>query len=405
MKLGLFSSFPPEHNAHVINTASIARAVQSTGVTSIIGLTSNAERPVVADFKTSPSDCLISPLEYPLIPVLNIYQYTDGYDLEDEVAELINRQRLDIVLMTYFPLFGSRFIEIMKRIKVKILLLLKLGYVPDDEGPLFSSYHRDYEKGLNNADRLFVSQQKDSDLLVSRYPSTGQKIGILPKFVDSELLKLVSTNITTVLEKYGLSDFFNGFGKTLGYVGRLDAEKNVRLLLEDIWPKVLAREPDCGLLVVGRGSEEKYLKQRFRNMNVHFIANQVSHLETLCILSKLDVLACPSGYDYTPRIPMEALISGTEVVLNDQNFNDVYLPYAHVVPIKAMGQYIPTGFIDHTNSLRGVTNVKQFGIPDSDLFADEIVEAFNNKKADAFPSNNHDSQGFISALKEHLVIE
>lgn len=401
MKIGLFSGFPPEHNAHVLNTAYIIRALESKGVGDITGLASNPERPIESDFFSGSNDSgLIAPLYIPSINVFNLYEYTDGYEIDDKVASEILKRRLDIVLLTYFPLFGARFVGILHEIKVRVLLAIKIGYIANANQSVFSSYHRDYSDALRLSDHIFASQNKDAELLVSQYSECKDKISILPKFVDSELLSLLPNYRDNIIRSLGLSDFFNG--RTVGYIGRIDPEKNVRQLLAEIWPHVKELEPNARLLIVGNGSEESDLVKKYASASIRFISEPLTNLEVLSVLSYLDVLACPSGYDYTPRIPMEALMVGTEVVLNDQNFNDIYSACSHVVPVDAEFSYNPSGYNDQTRALTHAQNTKLCARPNSTSFASAITCAFAHKKASLFEAEKHTTEGFISAIRAIL---
>jgi phosphatidylinositol alpha 1,6-mannosyltransferase len=98
---------------------------------------------------------------------------------------------------------------------------------------------------------------------------------------------------------------------TIGYVGRLTTEKNVRLLA--LLEQALLRQGfrDFRILLVGCGAEERWLRQ-----NLH-------HAEFLGVLSgeelsrafaNMDVLAFPSETETFGLVVLEALASGVPVV-------------------------------------------------------------------------------------------
>lgn len=405
--LGVFSGFPPEHNAHVINSVNFIRAFEQMRFRGLVGFTSNEKRNKRERFNDNLAaygvEGLISPLDYPTIPVINMSSYDYGHDLSEEIADEIRASRIDIMFMAYFPLFGRKFIEILRKMRKRILLTSKIGLVRAEESP-FSKYHKGYEDALGEVDRVLVHQNNDRRIIVDRCGISEDKVAVATKFVDTVLLEQVSSQTGPTLQKFGLSDFFKRHSKVVGYVGRIDEEKNVDVLIEDIWPRVKIEQENAGLLVIGSGEYADSIKERFATeIDVKVVSKQLTSMEVLCILSVLDVLAFPSGADYTPRIPMEALLVGTEVVLNDQNFNEIFKPYAQAVPISAYETYSPHGYIDGTRSLNEVVaNQKIYGKPNPDAFAEGILRALVEKKSMTFPKEEFTTQGFARVFHEIL---
>lgn len=404
--VGIFSGFPPEHNAHVIETAFFVRALLRSGFKRVIGFADNENRQNDVPFDERLDEYnasgLIEPLVYPRIPVVNLHEMvSDGYGINDrKVAEIIERHHLDIAFLAYYPLFGEKLIEVLKRTRTKILMLAKIALVRDEQDPIFSSYHRGYETVLGEVDKVLACQENDKRLILQRYPVPESKIDVVPKFVDSELLAAVQNHVPQIVRKYKLEDLFASPGKVVAYIGRIDEEKNVCALLTEIWPQVIQLEPDAKLLIIGTGHQADDVRSNVSS-SVRFLETSLSNLEVLCVLSMVDVLAFPSGTDYTPRIPMEALLVGTKVVLNDLNFNAIFKPYCHVVPVENFGMYRPYGYNNNMRSVQG-DNWKPYGKPDSRAFAEKIVAALQDHRKSVLPQKLFASEGFIEGFQRSL---
>lgn len=117
--IGIFSGFPPEHNAHIVETAFFVRALSRIGFKQIIGVTDNENRSNDVAFDEHLDEYnasgLIEPLIYPNTPVVNLHEMvSDGYNIDDgKVAEIIERYRFNIMFLAYYPLFGEKLVEVL----------------------------------------------------------------------------------------------------------------------------------------------------------------------------------------------------------------------------------------------------------------------------------------------------
>lgn len=102
---------------------------------------------------------------------------------------------------------------------------------------------------------------------------------------------------------------------TLGYVGRLRPEKNVRLLADV--EKELARRglKDYRFLIVGDGSEEEFLRQNLSNADFRGVLRGE---ELARAYAEIDLFIFPSKTDAFGNVVLEAMASGVpSVVLPD----------------------------------------------------------------------------------------
>lgn len=101
---------------------------------------------------------------------------------------------------------------------------------------------------------------------------------------------------------------------TIGYVGRLTAEKNVRYL--SLLEKALHDQGhrDFRLVIVGQGAEEAWLRQNLRHAEFPGV---LTGKELSRAYANMDVLAFPSETETFGLVVLEALSSGVAAVVTD----------------------------------------------------------------------------------------
>ncbi len=101
---------------------------------------------------------------------------------------------------------------------------------------------------------------------------------------------------------------------TIGYVGRLTAEKNVRHL--SLLEKALHNQGhrDFRLVIVGQGAEEAWLRQNLRHAEFPGV---LTGKELSRAYANMDVLAFPSETETFGLVVLEALSSGVAAVVTD----------------------------------------------------------------------------------------
>ncbi len=105
--------------------------------------------------------------------------------------------------------------------------------------------------------------------------------------------------------------------RTIVYVGRLDQQKGVDVLL-DAAPSFLARLPEHDLLVVGDGRWRDRLEKQAATsgaaQRIHFCGFRSDVPE---ILAASELLVLPSRWEGMPNVLLEAMASGLPVVASD----------------------------------------------------------------------------------------
>lgn len=143
---------------------------------------------------------------------------------------------------------------------------------------------------------LFAPNQELVDLLGSR---TGKPCFLMQRGVDAHLY-------TPAKREPGKRPF------TIGYVGRLSVEKNVRFLADIERAILAAGHTDYRFVVIGPGGEEMWLRQNMKRVELPGV---LKGEELAVAYANMDVFAFPSQTDTFGNVILEALASGVPPVV------------------------------------------------------------------------------------------
>jgi phosphatidylinositol alpha 1,6-mannosyltransferase len=101
---------------------------------------------------------------------------------------------------------------------------------------------------------------------------------------------------------------------TIGYVGRLTVEKDIRFLAELENALGRAGFPDCRFSVVGQGAEEPWLRSRMRKADFHGVLRGNALADAY---ANMDVFVFPSRTDTFGNVVLEALASGVPAIVTN----------------------------------------------------------------------------------------
>lgn len=149
---------------------------------------------------------------------------------------------------------------------------------------------------------LFAPNPELVQLLESR---TGRPAHLMVRGVDTTLFSP---------ERRAREDDEPGIGQlTLGHVGRLSAEKNVRLLAD--LERLLTEEgiANYRFLVVGEGGERAWLRENLRRADLPGLLRGVPLAEAY---AEMDVFVFPSETDTYGNVTTEALASGVPAIVS-----------------------------------------------------------------------------------------
>ena len=151
---------------------------------------------------------------------------------------------------------------------------------------------------------LFAPNQELVDLLASR---TGKPCFLMQRGVDAHLY-------TPDKREPGPRPF------TIGYVGRLSVEKNVRFLADIEKAIIAAGHTDYRFLIIGPGSEEDWLRQNLVRADLPGVLKG----EALATAyANMDLFAFPSFTDTFGNVILEALASGVPPVVTNGRRSEV----------------------------------------------------------------------------------
>lgn len=143
---------------------------------------------------------------------------------------------------------------------------------------------------------LFAPNQELVDLLKEH---TGRPCFLMQRGVNSE-------QFTPAMREPGDRPF------TIGYVGRLSVEKNVRLLAEIEKALIAAGKKNFRFLICGSGGEQEWLRQNLRHAEIPGVLKG----ETLSrAYANMDVFAFPSYTDTFGNVILESLASGVPAIV------------------------------------------------------------------------------------------
>ena len=140
--------------------------------------------------------------------------------------------------------------------------------------------------------------------LFLKYGMDKHRVFLLPMMIDNQkffrIIKKQSSSILTFL-----------------YVGRLDPEKNVNLLINAFKSKFESNNNSVKLIIVGAGSCEKELKNKSEsNKNILFKGKLFGD-ELIDTYHQADVLVLPSVFEPWGLVVNEALSSGLAIICSN----------------------------------------------------------------------------------------
>jgi glycosyltransferase involved in cell wall biosynthesis len=147
--------------------------------------------------------------------------------------------------------------------------------------------------------RILAPNQELRDILVK---GTGRKANLMARGVDTTIFSPSNRTVNDGILRFG-------------YVGRLRAEKNVRLLAE--LEKRLLESGRSGFkfLIVGEGNEREYLEQNMKTAEFTGFLQGKALSEAY---ANMDVFIFPSETDAYGNVPQEAMASGSPAIVSDR---------------------------------------------------------------------------------------
>ncbi|CAN5839400.1 glycosyltransferase family 1 protein [soil metagenome] len=180
----------------------------------------------------------------------------------------------------------------------------KFGFLPDKQNWKFTEFIEnkilDGAKLYYKMPQILLAPNKELCEMLER--GTGRRARLMIRGVDTE---------TFSPEKRTVSDDVFRFG----FVGRLQTEKNVRLLAEIEKKLLAAGKENFKFLIVGEGDERGWLE---KNMKTAELTGFLDGEKLLQAYSNMDVFIFPSETDTFGNVVQEANAAGVPCIVTDQ---------------------------------------------------------------------------------------
>lgn len=156
---------------------------------------------------------------------------------------------------------------------------------------------------------LITVDPKNRDYYKCKYPKMESKIHYLPIGVD--LKKFHPMNKENLRKKYN----FSFDDKVILYIGRIEAEKNIKLIL-DSFLEVKSEIKSSRLIIVGSGREENWAKEYVAKKGIPDVIfwGNIKHEIMPKVINLANVLVLASFFEGSPTVVKEALACNVPVV-------------------------------------------------------------------------------------------
>ena len=224
------------------------------------------------------------------------------------ITDLLRRERVDLVhvSLSFSTLIDFGLPELCHELGLPVVATFHVPY--DSRFSLWqgisTALYRLYAQSLASFDRVIIFSEQQKNLL-EHYGVPPVNVAVIPNGVDTQ--------------KYapGASDFKQTVdaASLVGYLGRVDPEKNVDVLVR-AFQEIDAAE-DVKLIVIGGGSERRRLERRYRSGRVVFTGQVIDENERIAMLRAMDIFVLPSLVEGLSLSLLEAMACGVAPVATD----------------------------------------------------------------------------------------
>jgi glycosyltransferase involved in cell wall biosynthesis len=224
------------------------------------------------------------------------------------IADLLRREQIDLVhvSLSFSTLIDFGLPDLCHELGLPVVATFHVPY--DSRFSLWqgisTALYRLYAQSLASFDRVIIFSEQQKSLLES-YGVPASNVSVIPNGVD--------------IDKYapGPSDYKQTVDATalLGYLGRVDPEKNVDILIR-AFQDIDAAE-DVKLVVIGGGAERRRLERRYRSGRVIFTGPVMDETQRINMLRAMDVFVLPSLVEGLSLSLLEAMACGVAPVATD----------------------------------------------------------------------------------------
>ena len=246
-----------------------------------------------------------------------------------KLIDLLRRHEVDLVHVSLsFSSLDFNLPRLCHRLGIPIVATFHVPY--DTRFSVWrgisAAVYRLYAQALAECDAVIIFGEAQRDILVN-LGVPRQVIHVLPNGVDVDRY---TPGPSSKREHLGVDRLFT-------YMGRLDPEKNVDVLLSAFLDAAPPRT--LRLVVVGGGIEARRLKRRFTDRRITFTGVITDELERIDILRASDAFFLPSTVEGLSLAMLEAMACGTATVATDVGSDGDALRGAGIV--------VDPGHLDH----------------------------------------------------------
>ena len=224
------------------------------------------------------------------------------------ISELIRGEAVDVVhiSLSFSTSVDFRLPELCHELGVPAVATFHVPY--DSRLSLWQgiskTIYRVYAQSLAAYDRVVIFSEQQKTLLT--------QVG-----VPEERIEVVHNGVDVEKYRPGPSPIKARLGTNLlvGYLGRIDPEKNVEALARAFTDLDLPE--DTHLLVVGHGSDRRRLERRYGSRQVHFAGQVSDEAQRIAMLRAMDVFVLPSAVEGLSLSLLEAMACGAPTVATD----------------------------------------------------------------------------------------
>ena len=224
------------------------------------------------------------------------------------ITELLRRERIELVhvSLSFSTLIDFGLPELCHELGLPVVATFHVPY--DSRFGLWqgisTALYRLYAQSLASFDRVIIFSEQQKSLL-EHYGVPAVNVAVIPNGVD--------------IDKYapGPSDFKDSIEAStlVGYLGRVDPEKNVDVLVRAF--QEIDAPDEVKLVVIGGGSERRRLERRYRGTRVAFTGPVLDEVRLIAMLQAMDIFVLPSLVEGLSLSLLEGMACGVAPVATD----------------------------------------------------------------------------------------
>jgi glycosyltransferase involved in cell wall biosynthesis len=224
------------------------------------------------------------------------------------ITDLLRREHVDLVhvSLSFSTLIDFGLPDLCHELGLPVVATFHVPY--DSRFSLWqgisTAVYRLYAQSLASFDRVVIFSEQQKGLL-EHYGVPAINIAVIPNGVDVEKYAPGPSAVKQTLEATTI----------VGYLGRVDPEKNVDVLVRAF--QDVDSADDVKLVVMGSGSERRRLERRYANRRIVFTGQVLDESERIAMLRGMDIFVLPSLVEGLSLSLLEAMACGVASAATD----------------------------------------------------------------------------------------